>query len=192
MAFTQSTYFLCLSVIATNLLWGISLYNGTVVALLQASLRGMFEDGTPFVTTYTGIKMLDFPISLLVAFFFYGTNGSHPLYQLFLVDAYAALQPAFVWLYVERCRMGAQPWAVAQYVLPNHFSAAHDADSGFKQVRSAGAFCGSVSAPPSHCLFFSASTLAGSMACGPRYHQRMLLLREQLPSATFWELLCQL
>lgn len=112
--FTESTYFLTLSISACILLWGVSLCNGTVTALIVASWNGRFEDGTPFNTTYTGVFLIDFPISLLVAFFFYGTNGSDPSYQLFLIDAYATLQSAFVWLYAESSRFNHKPYAVSQ------------------------------------------------------------------------------
>jgi hypothetical protein len=112
--FTESNYFLGLASIAVVLLWGVSFWNETVLALLVASWTGQFEDGTPFETKYTGLVVLDFPISLLVAFFFYGTNGSHPGYQLFLVDAYSTLQSAFVWLYAESYRVHPKPYTVAK------------------------------------------------------------------------------
>ncbi|EED19831.1 conserved hypothetical protein [Talaromyces stipitatus ATCC 10500] len=115
--FTESTYFLTLSVTACILLWGVSLLNGTVSALITASWNGNFDDGTPFNTKYTGIFLIDFPISLLVAFFFYGTNGSHPGYQLFLIDAYATLQSAFVWLYAESFRLNDKPFAVSNPII---------------------------------------------------------------------------
>lgn len=112
--FTTSNYFLVLSVAAINLLWGVSLWNGTVKELIITSWTGRFANGQPLRTRYTGIFLLDFPLSLLVAFFFYGTKGSHPGYQLFLIDAYATLQSAFVWLYVESSRPHAKPFTVAK------------------------------------------------------------------------------
>ena len=67
-------YFLGLAITATVLLWGLSLWNGTVKALIVATITGHFEDQTALKTNYTGVYVLDFPLSLLVAFFFYGTN----------------------------------------------------------------------------------------------------------------------
>ncbi|KAL1639409.1 hypothetical protein SLS58_007990 [Diplodia intermedia] len=107
------SFFLILASLAAVLLWGVSLWNGTVVELFAAVLRGHFEDGTPLRTRYTGMFLVDFPVSLLVAFFFYGTNGSDPGYQLFLIDAYSTLQSAFVWLYVESARMESKPFLIA-------------------------------------------------------------------------------
>jgi hypothetical protein len=100
------TYFNTLAVLAGFLLWGISLLNGTVKALLLAVWHGELTKDVPLKTDYTGFPPLDYPIAVLVAFFYYGTNGSHEAYQLFLVDAYSTLQSAFVWLYIEMGRPG--------------------------------------------------------------------------------------
>lgn len=112
--FTTRNYFLALTALATVLLWGLSLWNGTVSALIRASCFRVFEDGTPFKTNYTGIFVLDFPISLLVAFFYFGTNGYDRSYQCFLIDAYSTLQSAFVWLYLESGRKSIKPSSVAK------------------------------------------------------------------------------
>ena len=100
----SSIYFLTLSVLAVGLLWGVSLWNGTVIELIKATWYGKFEDGTPLKNNYTGMFLLDFPLTLLVSFFFYGTYNSDHGYQMFLIDAYSTLQSAFVWLYVESNR----------------------------------------------------------------------------------------
>lgn len=123
MAFiTAKSYFLSLAALATFLLWGISLANGTVTQLIVASWHGVLEDGTHFHTKYTGLFPVDFPISLLVAFFYYGTSGHDLAYQYFLIDAYSTLQSAFVWLYVESNRRAEKPRAVNKSVLHLHFS----------------------------------------------------------------------
>ncbi|KAJ5918462.1 hypothetical protein N7466_010454 [Penicillium verhagenii] len=114
---TAENYFISLSVVATLLLWGVSLWNGTVLELILTVWRGHFEDGTPFFASYTGFFPLDFPIGLLVAFFFYGTNGSHPGYQVFLIDAYSTLQSAFVWLYIESYRPSSKPSTISRPIL---------------------------------------------------------------------------
>lgn len=114
MASVSGVWFLFLATSATCLLWGVSLWNGTVKELILTAYYGKFEDGTPFHTEYTGFLPLDFPIAVLVAFFFHGTNGSHPGYQHFLVDAYSTLQLAFVWLYVEGLRLEDKPYSVAK------------------------------------------------------------------------------
>ncbi|KAI0157189.1 hypothetical protein GGR52DRAFT_565590 [Hypoxylon sp. FL1284] len=103
---SSKLYFRFLAALAVALLWGISLINGTVKALLLAVWRGQMTDQIPLKTNYTGIAILDYPIAVLVAFFFHGTDGSEEGYQLFLVDAYSTLQSAFVWLYIETLRPG--------------------------------------------------------------------------------------
>ncbi|KAL9028249.1 MAG: hypothetical protein Q9196_003361 [Gyalolechia fulgens] len=85
--------------------------------MFRAVHHGLFGDGTPLKTNYTNFYVIDFPLSLLVSFFFRGTSGTESGYQLFLIDAYATLQSAFVWLYVESNRAGAKPFAVANPIL---------------------------------------------------------------------------
>lgn len=99
-------YFHILAMVAVLLLWGISALNGTVQALFIAVRDGELGGGILLRTDYTGIRVIDFPIAMLVGFFFYGTSGADEAYQLFLLDAYVALQPAFVWLYIEAMRPG--------------------------------------------------------------------------------------
>ncbi|KAI0384273.1 hypothetical protein F5Y04DRAFT_239392 [Hypomontagnella monticulosa] len=107
--FSIILYFKFLAILATVLLWGGLLVNGGVKALVLAAWHGRISDKIPLRRTYSGFPPLDYIISLLVAFFFYGTNDHDRAYQLFLIDGYSALQPAFVWLYVEAARSGAKP-----------------------------------------------------------------------------------
>jgi hypothetical protein len=84
--------------------------NGTLVALLKTAWFGVFPDGTPLKTTYTGILPLDFPISILVAFF-YGLPkcpGTPP--HLMLVDLVAALMVINMLTLVESRRPNAPKW----------------------------------------------------------------------------------
>ncbi|KAL0929728.1 uncharacterized protein CTRU02_215371 [Colletotrichum truncatum] len=110
-------YFRLLAVIAILLLWGVSLANGTVKALLLAVFHGEINKGVPLRRSYLGFLPLDLVIALLVAFFFYGTNSHDEGYQLFLVDAYSTLQSAFVWLYMEAKRPGDKPYLVSRPII---------------------------------------------------------------------------
>jgi hypothetical protein len=107
-------YFHGLTLMAILLLWGLSAWNGTVKALILAVYHAKLANRTPLQTRYTGIQLIDVPIALLMAFFFYGTNSSVPGYQLFLLDAYSTLQSAFIWLYVESFRQSKKPRWIAQ------------------------------------------------------------------------------
>ncbi|RYP63226.1 hypothetical protein DL769_007033 [Monosporascus sp. CRB-8-3] len=111
---STTLYFRSLAVLAIFLLWGICLLNGTVKELLLAVWQGKLNDSVPLKTNYTGIPIIDYPIAVLVAFFFYGTNGHDEGYNLFLVDAYSTLQSAFVWLFVETIRPGKKPKWIAR------------------------------------------------------------------------------
>ena len=110
----MTAYFRYLAVAAVVLLWGMSLANGTLKALSLAVLHGELSNGTHLKTSYIGFPPVDYLISTLVAFFFYGTNSTDTGYQLFLVDVYSALQPAFVWLYVEAVRPGNKPYWISR------------------------------------------------------------------------------
>ncbi|KAH6645367.1 hypothetical protein BKA67DRAFT_696448 [Truncatella angustata] len=94
---------------AVALLWGASILNGTIKALLVAVWSGRLEDGTLLRTDYTGFPPLDYPLAVLVAFFFSGTNGHHEAYSLFLFDLYINLQLGYLWVYAEAARPGQKP-----------------------------------------------------------------------------------
>ena len=106
---TISTYFSTLALLATFLLWGISIWNDTVKALILAVWYQRFEDGTRIQTSYTGIIIFDFPLSILVAFFFYSTNNSDRGQQLFTLGGFSTFLPAYVWVYLESARGTKKP-----------------------------------------------------------------------------------
>ncbi|KAK1621869.1 hypothetical protein BDP81DRAFT_466467 [Colletotrichum phormii] len=112
--------FLGLSALAVILLWGISLLNGTVTALFKAVWAAQLSPLVPLANDYTGLPLIDYPVALLVAFFFHGTNGSDEAYQLFLLDAYSTLQSAFVWIYVESFRDDYQSLSLLNQVIQAH------------------------------------------------------------------------
>lgn len=99
-------YFQLISYTAVTLLWGASVLNGTIEALLLTVWNGTLENGIPLMTNYTGFPPLDYPLAVLVAFFFSGTSGRDEGFQLFLFDLYIILQLGYLWLYVEALRPG--------------------------------------------------------------------------------------
>ncbi|KAI8625676.1 hypothetical protein F5Y19DRAFT_449187 [Xylariaceae sp. FL1651] len=102
-----------LAVLAFFLLWGIYTVNGGLEANLLAALHGKLNEGTALKNNYTGVFFIDYPLTVLVAFFYFATNGSDEGYQLFVFEGYSILQSAFVWLYVEMARPGSKPWPMA-------------------------------------------------------------------------------
>lgn len=111
---TMILAFRLLAIAGVVLLWGVSLANGTVKALILAVWHGELSNGISLRRSYTGFAPLDLLITLLVAFFFYGTNSTDEGYQLFLIDAYSTLQSAFVWLYVEATRPGGKSYWISR------------------------------------------------------------------------------
>lgn len=105
--------FRALAFVACFLLWGFYTLNGTTKANLLAPLNGKLNEAISLKTDYTGIFIIDYPIALLVTFFYFGTNGSDEGFQLLVFEGYSTLQSSFVWVYAEMMRPGSKPWAVA-------------------------------------------------------------------------------
>jgi hypothetical protein len=102
-----------LAVLACLLLWGIYALNGTLGTNLLAALHGKLNEDVALKNDYTGIFIIDYPITILVTFFYFATNGSDEGYQLMVFEGYSTLQSAFVWLYAEMTRPGNKPWTIA-------------------------------------------------------------------------------
>lgn len=97
----ESLFYKAALVVAVASLWGMMAWNGTLVALLVAAWTGKLEDGSALRTRYTGIPILDFGITVLVAFFYSGTDGSDDVYRLALVDGFTTLPAFYLWIYAE-------------------------------------------------------------------------------------------
>ncbi|KAI1425015.1 hypothetical protein F5Y12DRAFT_749282 [Xylaria sp. FL1777] len=104
--------FRALAFLSVLLLWGFYTYNGTTKANLLAPLNGKLNEDISLKNDYTGIFIIDYPISLLVAFFYFGTDGSDEGFQLLVFEGYSTLQSSFVWMYAEMMRPGSKPWAI--------------------------------------------------------------------------------
>ncbi|KAK8102440.1 hypothetical protein PG984_015586 [Apiospora sp. TS-2023a] len=115
---TVTSGFRVLGAIGFTLLWPVMLYNGTLVALLQAAWTGAFRDGRPLLTTYTHFPPLDFMISILVAFFYDQINGLDDGAWLLMLDLVATLQAASLWVLVEANRGGQRKRLLELYVCP--------------------------------------------------------------------------
>ncbi|KAI1357814.1 hypothetical protein F5Y08DRAFT_138843 [Xylaria arbuscula] len=109
--------FRALSIIAFLLLWGFYALNGGLVANVLAPLNGKLNEDISLKTDYTGIFIIDYPISLLIAFFHFGTNGSDEGFQLLVFEGYSTLESSFVWVYAEMMRPGNKPWTIATPLL---------------------------------------------------------------------------
>lgn len=113
----QRLYFRFLAYLAGILLWGSSILNGSVKALLVAAWTGQIGDEITLKLNYTGISIIDYFIAVLVCFFFPGTSGRDEGYQLFVVDAFSGFALAFVWLHIEASRPGKKPAWITRCVL---------------------------------------------------------------------------
>ncbi|KAI1332740.1 hypothetical protein F5Y16DRAFT_418677 [Xylariaceae sp. FL0255] len=100
------------AILAFILLWGLYALNGALKENLLAPIRGSIGD-TSLKNDYTGIFLIDYPLTVLVSFFWFGSNGSNGSFQLLVFEGYSTLESAFVWLYVESIRPGDKTWAIA-------------------------------------------------------------------------------
>ena len=108
--------FLVLGAIGFTLLWPVMLYNGTIVALLQAAWHGVYRDGQPLLRRYTYFPPLDFMISILVAFFDDQISGTDDGAWFLMLDLVATLQAASLWVLVEASRVGQRKRPLELYV----------------------------------------------------------------------------
>ncbi|RWA08089.1 hypothetical protein EKO27_g7000 [Xylaria grammica] len=84
--------FRALAFLSVFLLWGFYTLNGGTKANLLAPLNGRLNEHVTLKNDYTGIFVLDYPISLLVTFFYFATNGSDEGFQLLVFEGYSTLQ----------------------------------------------------------------------------------------------------
>ncbi|KAI2630027.1 hypothetical protein GGS21DRAFT_211448 [Xylaria nigripes] len=108
--------------LAVILLWGFYAFNGGLKANLLAPLNGRLDEDTPLKNDYTGIFIIDYPVSLLVAFFYFMTDASDEGAQLLVFEGYSTLQSSFVWLYAEMIRPGNKPLSITRPVIFNCLS----------------------------------------------------------------------
>jgi hypothetical protein len=103
------TSFIVLSLTGFLLLWGPMLSNGTLDAMNEIKKAGVFPDGRQLRSSYTGISVLDSPLTILGIFFDSGTNGFNPGPRLLLIDLGFTLQSAALWVLIENSRQGDRP-----------------------------------------------------------------------------------
>lgn len=106
---TLPALFLMLGISGFVLLWGPMLLNGTLDAMDGAKQAGAFANGRPLRLTYTGVPVLDSPLTTLVIFFDGVTNGLDPGPRLLLIDLSFVLQTAALWVLIESRREGYRP-----------------------------------------------------------------------------------
>lgn len=104
-----SACFIILSTTGFILLWGVMLLNGTLDAIDGAKKAGAFPDGRPLRSTYTGLPVLDSPLTTVVIFFDGVSNGSDLNARLLLIDFIFMLQSAALWALIESRRKGYHP-----------------------------------------------------------------------------------
>ena len=99
---------LLLSIVGFGLLWGFVLANGTLDALNKVQADGVFPDGRPLRSVYSGYRLIDWALTTLVCFFDTFNNGSAPGPRLLCIDLVAVIHCANVWCVIDSRRRGIQ------------------------------------------------------------------------------------
>jgi hypothetical protein len=88
------------------LLWGASLFNGTLEALSLAAKTGVIPGGEQLRMRYTGSELIDSNLRTLVAFFYVLTSSSAGPAKYALFDASIVVRTINAWVLVESRRRG--------------------------------------------------------------------------------------
>ncbi|CAN8104632.1 unnamed protein product [Discula destructiva] len=97
-----------LSGLGIFLLWGNMALNGAMNAMLKTAGTGIFPDGAALKTSYTGVPLLDYMLSILVAFFYPIMTETAP--YLVILDIVAAMLVINILVLVESRRPMASKW----------------------------------------------------------------------------------
>ncbi|KAI0476272.1 hypothetical protein GGR56DRAFT_462563 [Xylariaceae sp. FL0804] len=92
------------------LLWVVMILNGTFGAVWAAATTGVFADGRPLQTVYTGIFPIDFLISILMAFFDPLTSLVDIAPYLILFELIISIHVFNILALVEGCRAERSSW----------------------------------------------------------------------------------
>ncbi|KAJ8124050.1 hypothetical protein ONZ43_g143 [Nemania bipapillata] len=109
---TPPGHLLALGGLGAIMLWGVAFFNGTLDNMNAAIAKGMFPDGRPLRSTYTGFAPLDGRIGYLVAFYEVLSNGTTLGPRLLFVNINFLISASNLWLFVESRRRGVRNMAL--------------------------------------------------------------------------------
>ncbi|KAA6416222.1 MAG: hypothetical protein FRX48_00942 [Lasallia pustulata] len=104
------TYFLGLSAVGFNYLWGELIRNGAAQAIGAVRRGGVFPDGTIVRRTFTGLPGLDSYVLSPVIFYDGVTNGQNLAHRLLLVSLFSTMQSTSVCMLASGWRKGRRKW----------------------------------------------------------------------------------
>ncbi|KAJ2996421.1 hypothetical protein NUW58_g980 [Xylaria curta] len=109
---TAPGHLLALGGLGAVLLWGVAFFNGTLDNMNAAIAKGMFPDGRPLRSTYTGVALLDSRIEYLVAFYEVLSNSTTLGPRLLFVNINFLIAATNIWVFVESRRRGVRNMAL--------------------------------------------------------------------------------
>ncbi|KAI1171813.1 hypothetical protein F4777DRAFT_31557 [Nemania sp. FL0916] len=121
-------YFLGLTVVGFDVLWGSMVRNGTAKAIGVSKSTGILPSGSPLIRTYTGIPALDAFLQSPVIFYDALEHGQNPVYKSLLVGVFTTMQSTSVCMLVNGWKNGHRsPWAVIENMFWGVFNQSHGA-----------------------------------------------------------------
>jgi hypothetical protein len=108
---TTSNQLLVLSALGGFLLWGVMMFNGTLDALELAQQTGTLPGDRSLRMVYTGSKVIDSNLRILVAFFDVMTNADAGASRWLLFSNAIVCRTLNAWVFIESRRRGINhPW----------------------------------------------------------------------------------
>lgn len=116
MSGVSHTYFLGLSAVGLNFLWGELIRNGAAEAIGAVRKTAVFPDGTILRRAFTGLSGLDSYVLSPVIFYDGVTNGQNQAHRLMLVSLFSTMQSTSVCILASGWRGGRRKWWSTLYV----------------------------------------------------------------------------
>ncbi|KAI0406742.1 hypothetical protein F4802DRAFT_557372 [Xylaria palmicola] len=122
------TYFLGLTAIGFDALWGSMVRNGTAKAIGTAKASGVLPSGSPLQRAYTGIPRLDAFLQSPVIFYDALTHSQNPVYRALLIGLFTTMQSTSVCMLVSGWTDGSRSaWAILDHLFWGVFNQSYGA-----------------------------------------------------------------
>ncbi|KAI1827690.1 hypothetical protein F4861DRAFT_492197, partial [Xylaria intraflava] len=122
-------YFLGLTAVGFDVLWGSMIRNGTAKAIGIAKSTGILPSGSPLTRVYTGIPAVDAFLQSPVIFYDALEHAQNPVYKSLLVGVFTTMQSTSVCMLVNSGWRGRRrsAWAILENIFWGVFNQSHGA-----------------------------------------------------------------
>ncbi|KAI2628550.1 hypothetical protein GGR54DRAFT_349721 [Hypoxylon sp. NC1633] len=122
------TYFIGLTAVGLDVLWGSMIRNGTAQAIGASKSQGVMPHGSLLRRTFTGIGPLDRFLLSPVVFYDALTHDGNPVYRSLLLSVFSTMQTTSFSMMVLGWHNGARSkWAILEHLFWGVFNQSHGA-----------------------------------------------------------------